>query len=372
MKIVWYTTRNFGDMCATTPVEISKRLVERGHELTIINPDKAEDHQDMGWFHRSVWQEKFTPGFRARKIASSMKKSITNDSPKADIFLVDWAILPYMIKTLNGSNTPTIMIDRSPPAYSNLFAKLQWYIWRKSWKLILKGKIESGCVVSNTHKKFVNEKLGIPADKIFVLNAGVDSELFFPMDEISTGPLKFVYHGQMDKNRGIFVLPFFIQNLINNGIDAELTLIGDGNIGSQLRRMKKECPWMNILDSIPYSDIPALLRIHDIGLLPMPNRGIWPLASPLKRGEYLASGLLVFGVNHSGHSLDFIDSRFYKLSNQENFHAEGLEWVRTLTQEKRAKGRREVRAAAKKYLPWDKTVDVLEEAMHNALRNNSN
>jgi len=49
------------------------------------------------------------------------------------------------------------------------------------------------------------------------------------------------------------------------------------------------------------------LSNHHIGVLPMPNRRVWALASPLKRGEYLASGLLVVGIDHSGHR--FIDGK---------------------------------------------------------------
>ncbi len=42
MRVVWYTIRNFEDMCATTPIEIAKRLVERGYKLTIVNSDNSK------------------------------------------------------------------------------------------------------------------------------------------------------------------------------------------------------------------------------------------------------------------------------------------------------------------------------------------
>ncbi len=98
-----------------------------------------------------------------------------------------------------------------------------------------------------------------------------------------------------------------------------------------------------------------MLRKARYRLTSMPDRGIWPLASPLKRGEYLASGLLVYGINHSGHSFKFIDSQYYKLVDQENFHEEGLRWAQSLTRERLLNGAIDARNAAEQYLrkvPW--------------------
>ena len=368
MRVVWYTIRNFEDMCATTPIELAKRLVERGHELTIVNSDKPERHENEVWSHSSVWEERYKPGFRAKKIALNMRKRIVNLVDEADVYLVDWAILLHIAKELRKTNTPVILIDRSPPAYSNLLGRLQWFAWKKSWRLLLKGKILSGCVVSEAHKKFVEEKIGIPPGKISVLNAGVDSRIFFPENKSNSDALRFVYHGQLDKNRGVLALPLFIQHLINNNIKAELTLIGRGDVSSRLKIMSGNYSWLTVHDLVPHSTIPSLLRKQDIGLLPMPNRGIWPLASPLKRGEYLASGLLVFGIKHSGHSFKFVDSQHYKLVDLENFHEEGLRWAQSLTQKTLSNGAIEARNIAERYLCWDHTVDVLENVIKDAFQ----
>ena len=369
MRVVWYTIRNFEDMCATTPIELAKRLVERGYNLTIVNSDKPEHHENTAWSHVSVWEERYNPGFRARKIAQNMKKRIVNNFDEADVYLVDWAILPHIAKALKETGTPVILIDRSPPAYSGLFGRLQWFAWKKAWRLLLNGKIQSGCVVSEAHKNFIQRKIGISPNKIFVLNAGVDTKVFFQENKSVSDSLRFVYHGQLDKNRGVLALPIFVQNLINNGLKAELTLIGRGNVSTQLKKMSEKHSWLTVHDLVPHPRVPSLLRKQDIGLLPMPDRGIWPLASPLKRGEYLASGLLVFGINHSGHSFKFVDSQHYKLVDQEDFHKEGLRWAQSLTQEKLTKGATEARNVAERYLSWKNTVDVLENAILATIQN---
>ena len=55
---------------------------------------------------------------------------------------------------------------------------------------------------------------------------------------------------------------------------------------------------------MPHNDVLAELKNHHIGILPMPATKIWELASPLKRGEYVASGLLIVGLDHQGHRFD--------------------------------------------------------------------
>ena len=133
--------------------------------------------------------------------------------------------------------------------------------------------------------------------------------------------------------------------------------------------MSEKNSWLTVHDLIPHSEIPSMLRTQDIGLLPMPDRGIWPLASPLKRGEYLASGLLVYGINHSGHSFKFIDPQYYKLVDQENFHEEGLRWAQSLSRETILNGAIDARNAAERYLSWENTVDVLQNVIHAAIQN---
>ena len=41
-----------------------------------------------------------------------------------------------------------------------------------------------------------------------------------------------VYHGKMDRNRGILKLILLLDALENNGIEAELNLIGSGDLDS--------------------------------------------------------------------------------------------------------------------------------------------
>ncbi len=64
----------------------------------------------------------------------------------------------------------------------------------------------------------------------------------------------------------------------------------------------------------------------------MPASRVWSLASPLKRSEYLAAGLLVYGMDHSGHQIEGASDAWFKLSPQEDFHEDAIEWMSELSQ----------------------------------------
>jgi hypothetical protein len=116
-------------------------------------------------------------------------------------------------------------------------------------------------------------------------------------------------------------------------------------------------------------ELADLLSKQHIGFLPMPKSKVWNLASPLKRSEYLASGLLVLGIDHKGHSLENTDSSWYKLISQENFHDLGIDWVKSLDNSSMRKGFQEARRYSEMNCSWEKTVDELERAI---LFNHSN
>ena len=105
-----------------------------------------------------------------------------------------------------------------------------------------------------------------------------------------------------------------------------------------------------------------MLQECDIGLLPMPNLPVWTIASPLKRSEYISSGLLVVGIDHSGHHLPMEneDTEWYQLFDQQTFVDDAVkqiqQWIddgnfATLSQQ--------ARTYAESNLAWSKTIQPL-------------
>ena len=230
-------------------------------------------------------------------------------------------------------------------------------------------KNAKGCVVSPEHQKFVQDKTGVNSALITVLPAGVDLELFHTSEKKQT--LTLVYHGKMDRNRGVLALPMFLQKINNSGVEARLVAIGDGDCFEQMNRISIEKENIEVHSSMPQTELSIILSQSHIGLLPMPDRQVWRIASPLKRSEYAASGLLIFGIDHKGHSFENQNAgEWIKLVKQHDFHDEGIRWLQALDSNQLTKFGLDARRFAEENLSWGHTVDVLEGLIHSCSNSN--
>ena len=134
------------------------------------------------------------------------------------------------------------------------------------------------------------------------ISAGVDVSLFVP--GVKNEDITLIYHGRLDKHRGVLSLPMFLEKLRQKKVNAKLILIGEGDSFEGLQRMANTRNDMEVIASLPKVKLVEKLAESHIGLLPMPNSKVWTLASPLKRSEYAASGLLIFGIDHMGHRFE--------------------------------------------------------------------
>ena len=370
MKLIWCTTRHFGeDLCSTTQVAIINQLLSSGHEVTVLGPDVP--NETYAWEHVQLTQS----SMKGKK-ASSLAKSITNYLKEIDlkthVVFIDWALVRYVSPLVERNDIRWMCIDRSPPADANLFAKLQRNVWKKAWKMVASslsqnGSCIGGMVVSTAHQNLIKSRFSIAEDKLCILHAGVNNGLFKPNNFESFGtPLKMVYHGRMDRHRGILKLVLLLDALESNGIEAELSLVGSGDLDTHLSELSKSKPNLNFKKPISHSDIAKMLQEHQIGFLPMPNLPVWTISSPLKRSEYMGSGLLVLGIKHSGHHLPTMNNNLgsYKLFDQQTFVDDSVEQIqRWMKDDNYAKLSIEARQYAETNLDWSATTQSLVEVL---------
>ena len=372
MKLIWCTTRHFGkDLCATTQVAIINRLLSLGNEVRVLGPDvPGETH---AWKHVQLNQSK-VKGKKASSLAKSIIKYLKEISLEEYVVFIDWPLVRYVSPVVERNGVRWMCIDRSPPADANLFAKLQRTVWKKAWKMVASslnrnGSCVGGMVVSAAHQELVRNQFSIADDRLCILHAGVNNELFKPNNFETFGtPLKMVYHGKMDRHRGILKLVLLLDALENYGIEAELSLLGSGDLDAHLSNLSKSKPSLTLQKPIPQSDVGNILQEHQIGLLPMPNLPVWNISSPLKRSEYMSSGLLVLGINHSGHHLPTINSNLgsYKLFDQQTFVDDSVEQIQNWMKDGNyAKLSTEARQYAETHLDWSATTQSLVNVLEN-------
>ena len=372
MKFYWCTTRHFrGDLCATTQVAIINELLAAGHEVTVLGPDAPTEA--YSWTHVQLDQSS-VKGRKASSLAKNMRNHLKGINLSHCVLLIDWALVKTLSSLAETCGARWICIDRSPPADANFFAKMQQSVWKRAWKLVASslrrnGACIGGTVVSLAHQALIKNQFSINDNHLCIVHAGVDNQLFQPSNRTDLEPpIRMVYHGKMDRHRGILKLILLLDALENNGIEAELNLIGSGDLDSHLTNLANSKPNLRVHGSVHHSKIPTMLQEYDIGLLPMPNLPVWTIASPLKRSEYISSGLLVLGIDHSGHHLPIKngDAAWYQLFDQQTFVEDGVkriqQWIddgdfATLSQQ--------ARTYAETNLAWSKTiqpfVDFVEE-----------
>jgi hypothetical protein len=96
----------------------------------------------------------------------------------------------------------------------------------------------------------------------------------------------------------------------------------------------------------------------------MPENKMWAIASPLKRSEYAASGLLIYGIDHAGHRFSTSDSLdWMKLVKQYDFHDDGVQWLNNLDEQKIEQFGIQARKYAEENLSWEHSLDSLEQTI---------
>lgn len=194
MNIAWITVRRWADFCSTTTNALASGLIARGHDLTILNGDPAETHADMPWDHIALDQSSL-PGRKGASLARNASRWFQkNQNQTHDVIIVDWPLAPGVAAELTKQNLSMVLMDRSPPADVSLLGKLQWRVWRKAWKLVSRGIIRHGTVVSLAHKEFVHQQCSINSNLIDTIPAGVDLDHFTSKNKTFDGPWKMIDH----------------------------------------------------------------------------------------------------------------------------------------------------------------------------------
>ena len=357
MNIIWFSGRKMADLCSTTQRSLGSGLVERGHNLIFVNPDSIGSHTNYPWTHQSITGSQIS-GMKSITLANNMNKWLCANIPKdKTVVILDWRIAKHLTRTLEKHKIPWILMDRSPPADSNILAKLQWRYWKMAWRSV-QAHQKIGCVVSQAHREFTTRNTGISPTLAVPIPAGVDINQF--QNGVKSSPIKLCYHGKLDSNRGLMQLLSIHSRLVDSGVDVELYLHGNGDLTSILASLKNEK--IHVTETLNSDNLAQYLSGYDVGLLPMPDKRIWRLASPLKRGEYLASGMIALGINHTGHQIDN-SGDWLVLFDENNFVQSCVDFIRNLDLAHLRQSQINAREYAEANLDWSHSVAILEDTL---------
>jgi len=357
MEVLWLSTRKVEDLSSSTQQGIVTTLRNAKMNVKFVGPICTPSRQFIDCEHIQLPQRQ-SWGRRTSSFAKHLRGWLQKETIEADVILIDWTLVHFIQSALSRLDIPKILIDRSPPADKGLLARLQWRHWKAAWSAVTLGQIRAGCVVSTAHSDLVTSSLGVSQESIDILPAGVSS--ISQSDRVLSRPIQLVYHGRLDKNRGLLKMFEFVKSANDNGLDLNLTLFGDGNLVTSRSPMSLE--HIHFGGRIEHNKIVEELERFHFGLLPMPATKVWSVASPLKQNEYLAAGLPILGIDHQGHRLEQkLD--FLNLYSPDQFSSQSLKLLSHLTEADYEKLSQQARVYAQDTCHWEMRCEALLERL---------
>ncbi len=347
MEILWLSIRKRDDLSSSTQQGILSVLSSKGHQVRFVGPAGTSGRGFIDCEHIELPQQnkwaRSTSSF-----AGQVKAWLDYEAPNCDIIFLDWPLYTFLHSKLSRLPAPKILIDRSPPANGGILSMLQWRHWKQAWKAASKGYFSAGCVVSPSHRDFLRKRFGEIATPLIEIPAGAAT--FSKGPRILSSPLELVYHGRLDANRGLPTMFTFVEKANNHGIAVRLTLYGLGDYVDKINQYQNE--HIQYGGNIDQHHMQVELEQFHIGLLPMPASKVWSIASPLKQNEYLASGLPILGIDHSGHQMAK-QGDFVRLYPEKDFCSSAVQFLEHLDEASYHQFSKNALDYAKQYCSWE-------------------
>ncbi len=369
MNLLWVTAKRLGeDLASTTQLAVTNSLAKRGWDVTIVAPKGSAPQQSNVSSELDADENSSKPTFfevkRSRKpglgwltFGRHLKKMLPNvvKGGSFDVALVEWQAVAGSHKALTKFKIPWLIVDRSPPVFRSLAGQLQWFEYRRAYKLASKNGV-AGSVPKSQALADWNRQHKRIIEPVSILEAGVDVSRFNPSN--FTGKPSIIYHGQLDKERNIMQLVDIGSLIAERGIDFKMRIAGAGNCLRELQKTATEHEWLEVLGPIPSDQIPLFLSSGHVALFPLPDGENWRLASPLKVREWAAAGLPMVLSNITPHK-SIGDRNWVKLVEHDATSDEWANQVEELLNSDLKKLGAEARSDAETEFDWDITTREL-------------
>jgi glycosyltransferase involved in cell wall biosynthesis len=325
------------------------------------SPDPCPDYDEMGNYFTGKGHDVFITHMTRDK-----KLRICNQGEKTDLDIFPWSVknfryfkffarriafIIFMIRIrglIKQMNPDIFMIATSELMYLSLLPILMsrrikfiydvrqlGFTPGNSFKVKLKNikakinmRVLSQYIYDHTCFAFVNAAEIVLGDnwgnkKASVMEVGVN-KLFLETKrnngKVKREKLQFVYIGSLAKVRKLEFIIDSIGQLIKQTKNFHLTLIGpdSDNLYHNYVIKNNLQDYISILDPLPYTDIPIMLKNYDVGIAYVPEHPDWHYQPTLKVKEYCALGMPVLAT-------DNLPNRVFVKENETGFFFQNTE-----------------------------------------------
>lgn len=315
---------------------LAERLVKRGHKVDVIDYDILwpEDDSKAIWTKRMVFPgiNKVTPGgsldvtrpavvnlpllsHLSWTISSlhEVRRFVQQDCP--DVIIALTLSNSYFLSLYAKSiSIPLVYIELEP-----YHAMVSYRVARFPAKIVERlalQNVDRVLVFTPQMQEYV-KNMGTKVNRISRLKTGVSLDIFHPgLDGsglrkkmgISNEEWVLFFMGWLYDFSGLREIIQAIANDPDIMNRARLLIVGDGDLYEELKLMVKSCDIENLVilaGRHQYSEIPELLSIADICLMPSIDNNVTREIVPMKIYEYLAAGKPVAASRLQGMVTEF-------------------------------------------------------------------
>ena len=198
----------------------------------------------------------------------------------------------YLLTALLRENFPDLTIGAF--CHNTDLRQLARHDLKKAFILENIRKLDRVYALQEAQKQEIMKVFGLPADRITIVGAGYDAELFYPPSEgkKGNGPAELLYAGKIAEKKGIACLMRCLSSMKTPPEDVTICLAGgagDQTEYEEIRKLADESVYsVRFLGKLDRQSMAAAMREADVFVLPSFYEGL-----PLSVVEALASGLKV-------------------------------------------------------------------------------
>lgn len=376
LLIEYYSPENGGAL-ATCIMQQAKRLLRRGHQVSVLTRVGNTATYDIGDVIPIDVRERHEIA-PLRRVVSKIKKKLNSwDWPYYDFYVASLSaslakLKPDAVVCFNDLRVPRYVRQSLPNA--QIWVRLSNEVWTLQRKTRhFDNALDGYFAVSDYIRKWAIGRFDLPSKKLVLLQNGCDPESFSPFEGYDSlrvpnaqFPLRVLFVGRINYDKGPDLAVDAVRQLQASGKPVALTVVGSVWWENDPRRYDDyyRClikamtpPAIRHLGHVARGEMPDLFRSHDVVVIP----SRWNDPGPQVQFEAMASGCAVIASNRGGIS-EVIKGVGILIDPQESGAVKAAITRLLDDPEMLCKLKRESLAKATQ-MTWDRNVDVLERSL---------
>jgi glycosyltransferase involved in cell wall biosynthesis len=297
----------------------AEALLRNGYEVDVISIRLPDDLPVDHYKGVRIFQEKYRfpilgsnkAGIRGKFfnylvffISAAFRVTQLHLKQRYDVIQVhnlpDFLIFSAWIPKLMGARLILDLHDLMPEFFAGRFkSRMPNLLKLIEWQERQACKFADHVITVSEHWRQALIKRGVPENKCSVIMNVADDRIFHPCEHrlnkpAPNGRFRLIYHGSIHDRYGLDTAVEAVDRLRTDIPNIQLTLIGNGSYLAHIRKMvedRKLGEYVKIDGLHLAEELPAIIRSHDLGVVPYLNDVFTDGLLPTKLMEYAALGL---------------------------------------------------------------------------------